>query len=148
MDTLFISSPLQIFPEAEGWPFPKYLGSCGRLIVSTSTRPLKEFYSVSPDVAADLALQLLAIIDSMMNNDLNYHFYFTHIDADTFGVFTNGYLFIRDASRLGITDVQEGTQLHFSHHISRECNKAGRKIDVIHQLLLFLASSIYKQLVK
>ncbi|XP_060090163.1 divergent protein kinase domain 2B [Heteronotia binoei] len=102
---------LQIFPEAEGWPFPKYLGSCGRLIVTTSTRPLKEFYSVSPDVAADLALQLLAIIDSMMNNDLNYYFYFTHVDADTFGVFTNGYLFIRDASRLGIIDMQEGTAL-------------------------------------
>ncbi|KAL8190443.1 UNVERIFIED_CONTAM: hypothetical protein K2H54_054162 [Gekko kuhli] len=111
MDNFFISSPLQIFPEAEGWPFPKYLGSCGRLIVSTSTRPLKEFYSVSPDVAADLALQLLAVIDSMMNNDLNYYFYFTHVDADTFGVFTNGYLFIRDASRLGIIDMQEVTTL-------------------------------------
>ncbi|XP_054831025.1 divergent protein kinase domain 2B isoform X2 [Eublepharis macularius] len=102
---------LQIFPEAEGWPFPKYLGSCGRLIVSISTRSLKEFYTVSSDVAADLALQLLAIIDSMMNNDLNYYFYFTHVDADTFGVFNNGHLFIRDASTLGIIDMQEGTPL-------------------------------------
>ncbi|XP_077198970.1 divergent protein kinase domain 2B isoform X2 [Paroedura picta] len=102
---------LQIFPEAEGWPFPKYLGSCGRLIVNTNTRPLKEFYSVSLDVAADLVLQLLATINFMTNNDLNYYFYFTHVDADTFGVFTNGYLFIRDASRLGIIDLQEGTAL-------------------------------------
>uniref|UniRef100_A0A670I0H4 Divergent protein kinase domain 2B n=1 Tax=Podarcis muralis TaxID=64176 RepID=A0A670I0H4_PODMU len=101
----------RIFPGAEGWPFPKYLGSCGRLIVTTSTRPLKEFYGSSSDVAADLALQLLAIINSMRNNDLNYLFYFTHVDAGTFGVFNSGHLFIRDASTLGVIDKQEGKQL-------------------------------------
>ncbi|XP_063160469.1 divergent protein kinase domain 2B [Candoia aspera] len=102
---------LQIFPGAEGWPFPKYLGSCGRLIVTTSTRPLKEFYGSSSVVTADLALQLLTIIDFMMNNDLNYFFYFTHVDADTFGVFNNGQLFIQDASMLGVIDKQEGRDL-------------------------------------
>ncbi|XP_003218989.2 divergent protein kinase domain 2B [Anolis carolinensis] len=101
---------LQIFPGAEGWPFPKYLGSCGRLIVTTSTRPLKAFYGTVPEVAADLALQLLAILESMANNDLNYFFYFTHVDAGTFGVFSDGHLFIRDASTLGIIDKQEGSQ--------------------------------------
>lgn len=101
----------QIFPGAEGWPFPKYLGSCGRLIVTASTRPLKEFYGSSSDVTADLALQLLTIIDFMMNNDLNYFFYFTHVDADTFGVFNNGQLFIQDASMLGVIDKQEGIQM-------------------------------------
>uniref|UniRef100_A0A8D0GKC0 Divergent protein kinase domain 2B n=1 Tax=Sphenodon punctatus TaxID=8508 RepID=A0A8D0GKC0_SPHPU len=100
---------LQIFPGAEGWPFPKYLGSCGRLIVAASTRPLKEFYSSPSDVATDLALQLLSIIDSMRNNDLNYLFYFTRVDAGTFGIFNNGHLFIRDASTLGIIDKQEGS---------------------------------------
>lgn len=63
-------------------------------------------------MATDLALQLLAIVDSMRNNDLNYLFYFTHVDAGTFGVFNNGHLFIRDASTLGVIDKQEGTQLH------------------------------------
>ncbi|XP_038238710.1 divergent protein kinase domain 2B isoform X1 [Dermochelys coriacea] len=102
---------LQIFPEAEGWPFPKYLGSCGRLIVTASTRPLKEFYSSPPEVAADLALQLLSIVNSMRNNDMNYFFYFVHVDAGTFGIFNNGLLFIRDASTLGIIDKQEGLQM-------------------------------------
>ncbi|KAJ7320627.1 hypothetical protein JRQ81_020138 [Phrynocephalus forsythii] len=102
---------LQIFPGAEGWPFPKYLGSCGRLIVTTSTRPLKEFYGVSSDVAVDLALQLLAVLDSIVNNDLGYFFYFTQVDAGTFGVFSDGRLFIRDASMLGVIDKQEGIQL-------------------------------------
>nr|XP_060626224.1 divergent protein kinase domain 2B isoform X2 [Anolis sagrei ordinatus] len=101
---------VQIFPGAEGWPFPKYLGSCGRLIVTTSTRPLKAFYGTTPEVAADLALQLLAILESMANNDLSYFFYFTHVDTGTFGVFSDGHLFIRDASTLGVIDKQEGSQ--------------------------------------
>ncbi|KAK1195598.1 DIK2B kinase, partial [Pygoscelis papua] len=102
---------LQIFPDVEGWPFPRYLGSCGRLVVSASTRPLRDFYGAAPEVAADLALQLLAVLRSMGTNDLNYFFYFTHVDAGTFGVFSNGHLFIRDASMLGIIDKEEGSQL-------------------------------------
>ncbi|XP_006724622.1 divergent protein kinase domain 2B isoform X2 [Homo sapiens] len=72
---------VQIFPGAEGWPLPKYLGSCGRFLVSTSTRPLQEFYDAPPDQAADLAYQLLGVLESLRSNDLNYFFYFTHIDA-------------------------------------------------------------------
>ncbi|XP_009573210.1 PREDICTED: deleted in autism-related protein 1 [Fulmarus glacialis] len=102
---------LQIFPDVEGWPFPRYLGSCGRLVVSASTRPLRDFYGAAPEVAADLALQLLAVLRSMGTNDLNYFFFFTHVDAGTFGVFSNGHLFIRDASTLGIIDKEEGSQL-------------------------------------
>nr|XP_009508254.1 PREDICTED: deleted in autism-related protein 1 [Phalacrocorax carbo] len=102
---------LQIFPDVEGWPFPRYLGSCGRLVVSASTRPLRDFYGAAPEVAADLALQLLTVLRSMGTNDLNYFFYFTHVDAGTFGVFSNGHLFIRDASMLGIIDKEEGSQL-------------------------------------
>ncbi|KFR08456.1 Deleted in autism-related protein 1, partial [Opisthocomus hoazin] len=76
-----------------------------------STRPLRDFYGAAPEVAADLALQLLAVLRSMGTNDLNYFFYFTHVDAGTFGVFSNGHLFIRDASALGIIDKEEGSQL-------------------------------------
>ncbi|XP_029786211.1 divergent protein kinase domain 2B [Suricata suricatta] len=101
---------LQIFPGAEGWPLPKYLGSCGRFLVSTSTSPLKEFYGAAPDQAADLAYQLLGVLESLRNNDLNYFFYFTHVDAGMFGIFNNGHLFIRDASALGVIDRQEGSQ--------------------------------------
>ncbi|KAH0624788.1 hypothetical protein JD844_032589 [Phrynosoma platyrhinos] len=101
---------VMIFPGAEGWPFPKYLGSCGWLIVTISTKPLKSFYGASSDVAADLALQLLAVLESMKSNDLNYFFYFTRVDAGMFGVFSDGHLFIRDASTLGVIDKQEGSQ--------------------------------------
>nr|XP_019811580.1 PREDICTED: deleted in autism-related protein 1 isoform X2 [Bos indicus] len=101
---------VRIFPGAEGWPLPKYLGSCGRFLVSTSTSPLQEFYGAPPDQAADLAYQLLGVLESLRSNDLNYFFYFTHVDADMFGIFNNGHLFIRDASALGVIDRQEGSQ--------------------------------------
>lgn len=100
---------LQIFPGAEGWPLPKYLGSCGRFLVSTSTSPLREFYAAPPDQAADLAHQLLRILESLQSNDLNYFLYFTRVDASMFGIFNNGHLFIRDASALGVIDRQEGS---------------------------------------
>ncbi|XP_059943959.1 divergent protein kinase domain 2B [Mesoplodon densirostris] len=101
---------LQIFPGAEGWPLPKYLGSCGRFLVSTSTSPLQEFYGAPADQSADLAYQLLGVLESLRSNDLNYFFYFTHVDVDMFGIFNNGHLFIRDASALGVIDRQEGSQ--------------------------------------
>nr|DBA34057.1 TPA: hypothetical protein GDO54_001661 [Pyxicephalus adspersus] len=97
---------LQIFPGAEGWPFPKYLGSCGRLYVSTSTHPLISYNNSAPEIAADLVYQLLQTIQHLSNNDLKYFFYFTHIDGDTFGTFSDGRLFIRDTSNLGIIDLQ------------------------------------------
>ncbi|XP_069801247.1 divergent protein kinase domain 2B [Dendropsophus ebraccatus] len=98
---------LQIFPRAEGWPFSKYLGSCGRLFVSTTTHLLTSFNITSSDVAADLAYQLLQIIHLLSTNDLSYFFYFTSIDETTFGIFSDGRLFIRNTSKMGIIDKQQ-----------------------------------------
>ncbi|XP_069492593.1 divergent protein kinase domain 2B isoform X1 [Ambystoma mexicanum] len=111
---------LQIFPGGEGWPFSKYLGSCGRLIVSASTVPLKEFYSATAEVAADLGYQLLRIIDTMRTNDMDYLFYFTHIGKDTFGTFSDGHLFIKDASSLGVIDRQQGYPKSSHQHYQKD----------------------------
>ena len=36
---------LQTFQQADGWPFPKYYGACGRyVVVENAGRPLTEFY--------------------------------------------------------------------------------------------------------
>ncbi|XP_069492594.1 divergent protein kinase domain 2B isoform X2 [Ambystoma mexicanum] len=111
---------VQIFPGGEGWPFSKYLGSCGRLIVSASTVPLKEFYSATAEVAADLGYQLLRIIDTMRTNDMDYLFYFTHIGKDTFGTFSDGHLFIKDASSLGVIDRQQGYPKSSHQHYQKD----------------------------
>lgn len=32
-DLLFIFSLSKAFPKSEGWPFPEYIGACGRVVV-------------------------------------------------------------------------------------------------------------------
>lgn len=103
---------LQIFPRAEGWPFSKYLGSCGRLFVSTSTNALTSFNISGSDMAADLGYQLLQILQHLSANDLNYFFYFTSVDGNTFGIFSDGRLFIRDTSKMGIIDKQHKQSMY------------------------------------
>ncbi|KAM3910421.1 divergent protein kinase domain 2B [Leptodactylus fuscus] len=103
---------LQIFPRAEGWPFSNYLGSCGRLFMSTSTQALTSFNISGSEVAADIAYQLLKIIQHLSDNDLNYFFYFTSIDGSTFGIFSDGRLFIRDTSKMGIIDKQQEKSMY------------------------------------
>ncbi|XP_006638997.1 divergent protein kinase domain 2B [Lepisosteus oculatus] len=99
---------LQIFPGSEGWPFPKYYGSCGRVIVTTSTNPIKQFYSAAFEARADVAYQLLSITQSLRTNGFNYVLYYTSVSEDMFGTFEDGRLFITDASTIGVIDKQEG----------------------------------------
>ena len=36
----------QIFPQSDGWPFPRYIGACGRIVVEEDVGPpLLDFYS-------------------------------------------------------------------------------------------------------
>ncbi|KAK1169758.1 divergent protein kinase domain 2B [Acipenser oxyrinchus oxyrinchus] len=99
---------LQIFPGTEGWPFVRYYGSCGRMMVSASTNPIRQFYGSSPETTADLAYQLLHVTQSLRTNGLNYHLYYTGVRDDMFGMFEDGRLFITDASTIGVIDKQEG----------------------------------------
>ncbi|XP_041066595.1 divergent protein kinase domain 2B [Carcharodon carcharias] len=107
---------LQLFPGAEGWPFVRYFGSCGRVIVTPWINPIREFYNASLEIAADIAHQLLQITHSLRNNDLNYFFYYTSIHDDMFGTFEDGRLYITDTSTIGIIDKQEDKA--FVHEIS------------------------------
>ncbi|MBN3288576.1 DIA1R protein, partial [Polyodon spathula] len=99
---------LQIFPGTEGWPFVRYYGSCGRMMVSTSTKPIRQSYGSSSETTADLAYQLLHVTQSLRTNGLNFLLYYTRVTDDMFGTFEDGRLFITDASTIGVIDKQEG----------------------------------------
>ncbi|XP_072369932.1 divergent protein kinase domain 2B [Scyliorhinus torazame] len=101
---------LQLFPGTEGWPFVRYFGSCGRVIVTSWMNPIKKFYNASLEVTADIAYQLLKITHSLRNNDLNYFFYYTSVHDNMFGSFEDGRLYITDASGIGIIDKQENKE--------------------------------------
>ncbi|XP_061090569.1 divergent protein kinase domain 2B [Conger conger] len=99
---------LQMFPGTEGWPFPRYYGSCGRMMVCASTRPIRNAYSSTFKTRADIAFQLLHITQGLSSNSLQFLLYYTRVTEDMFATFEDGKLFIVDASTIGIIDLLEG----------------------------------------
>ncbi|KAJ8247023.1 hypothetical protein GJAV_G00257890 [Gymnothorax javanicus] len=99
---------LQMFPGTEGWPFPKYYGACGRMMVWASTRPLKNIYGSALETRADIAYQLLHVTQGLSSNSLRFLLYYTRVYEDMFATFEDGKLFIVDASTIGIIDLLEG----------------------------------------
>lgn len=77
----------QTFPQSEGWPFPKYVGACGRFVaVESGYRPLHEFYEAAWSDRANLALKLLLIAKKFTDNKSQYGLYWTDISYATFAV--------------------------------------------------------------
>ncbi|TSL16043.1 Deleted in autism-related protein 1 [Bagarius yarrelli] len=99
---------LQMFPGNEGWPFPRYHGSCGRLMMWAGCRPLRSLYPSSLAQRSDAAYQILHITQSLASNSLHFHLYYTSVSEDMFGIAEDGRHFITDASIIGIIDLQEG----------------------------------------
>ncbi|KAF4086913.1 hypothetical protein AMELA_G00089780 [Ameiurus melas] len=99
---------LQMFPSTEGWPFPRYHGSCGRLMVWAGCRPLWSLYPLPLTHRSDAAYQILHITQTLASNSLHFHLYYTSVSEDIFGIAEDRRLFIMDASTIGIIDLQEG----------------------------------------
>ncbi|KAG2457066.1 DIA1R protein, partial [Polypterus senegalus] len=118
---------LQIFPGKEGWPFPRYHGSCGRMMVTAGTEPLRRYYGAPLETVADLAYQLLHITEFLRENGLSYLLYYTAVSADMFGTFEDGRLFITDASTIGVIDKQEGSWMPV---LSASDTRLGPNLDV------------------
>ncbi|XP_026861010.2 divergent protein kinase domain 2B [Electrophorus electricus] len=98
----------QMFPGTEGWPFPRYHGSCGRLVVWAASRPLTGLYASPLVRRADAAYQLLHTTQSLASNSLRFNLYYTRVSPTTFGITEDGRLSIMDASNIGIIDLQDG----------------------------------------
>ena len=77
----------QTFPQSEGWPFPAYVGACGRfVVVESGYRPLREFYDAAWSIRANLALKLLLIAKKFTDNKSQYGLYWTDVSDASFGV--------------------------------------------------------------
>ncbi len=99
---------LQMFPGTEGWPFLRYHGSCGRMMVWAGSKPLRSLFSSPLERRADIAYQLLHITQSLSSNSLQFSLFFTSLSEDMFGTLDDNRVFIVDASTIGIIDLQEG----------------------------------------
>ena len=96
---------IQSFPPSEGWPFPKYLGACGRYIVEEYVGESLETYFYSPwEERIDLAYQLLKIADLFTDNKSGYALYLGTVDYDSFAVNTEGKVIVTDLGNMLVVD--------------------------------------------
>ncbi|XP_072180532.1 divergent protein kinase domain 2A-like [Diadema setosum] len=95
----------KIFPNGEGWPFPVYLGACGRFTVQEyGGQTLSHFYSFKFGTRAALAVQALNIATELSENREDFALYLTDVSSDNFSVSNKGELLIIDAENIIVVD--------------------------------------------
>lgn len=98
---------LQTFPPSDGWPFPEYLGSCGRLFVVTDAGvPLSKFYGTSWLQRTNLAYQLMKLVDHLTTNREEFAMYLTDVTYDSFAVGTDGTIRVVNLKDVIVVDKQ------------------------------------------
>ncbi|XP_054713083.1 divergent protein kinase domain 2A-like [Uloborus diversus] len=96
---------LQAFPQIEGWPFPYYHGSCGRIIIEEYVGRSLANYEDSPwEQRVDVAYQLLQISQMLTENNLDFALYMTDVNMDNFAVRPDGTVLLIDVENIVIVD--------------------------------------------
>jgi len=89
----------------ESWPFPQYLGACGRFIVETfEGTTLQSALSETWEIRVDVSLQLLRIADHLSQSQLGFAFYLTDVSMDNFAINNDGKVIIIDLENIIIVD--------------------------------------------
>ncbi|KAI8496315.1 hypothetical protein Bbelb_261560 [Branchiostoma belcheri] len=92
------------------WPFPQYLGACGRVIFVENGGKLLDASLGSPwKVKANLALQLLDMIDAFRNGDPDWIVMFLDFRFENFAVDRNGRLNLIDFDEVVLVDRNESS---------------------------------------
>lgn len=96
---------LQTFPSSEGWPFPAYIGACGRfIVVENCGQSLKDFYNAPIEKRADIAYQVLKIAEILTDNPHGYAIYWTELKANDFVVDKYGQVKFVDLNNVVVVD--------------------------------------------
>lgn len=96
---------VKILRREDGWPVPKYLGSCGRTIVSEYCgEMLTDRAQDAWHVRAYIAYQLLSAAFNFTYNHPLFSFYFTDIIPDNVGVTSAGEVCFFDLENIIIVE--------------------------------------------
>ncbi|XP_045201226.2 divergent protein kinase domain 2A-like [Mercenaria mercenaria] len=96
---------LQMFPAADGWPFPEYVGACGRYVaVGNGGKQLSAFYNANWSLRADIAYQLMKIAEMLTNNKADFALYLTDVIDDNFAVDADGNVTVIDLEDVLVVD--------------------------------------------
>lgn len=95
----------QTFPKLEGWPFPRYVGACGRFVMTESLgMPLDNFYGMPFKIRATFALKLLGIARQFTENESQYALYWTELSYSSFLVDKTGDVLVSDGRHISVVD--------------------------------------------
>lgn len=96
---------LQMFPAGSGWPFPEYIGACGRYVaVKYCGQPLSKFYRANWPKRVNIAYQLMKIAEELTNNKADFALYLTDVNDDNFAVDDHGKVTIIDLKDVLVVD--------------------------------------------
>lgn len=95
----------QTFPKQDGWPFPKYIGSCGRFVMTEyAGRPLYDFYGMPFKIRAKFALRLLSIARQLTDDRSQFALYWTRLSYASFAVDEAGDVVVVDGQNVLVVD--------------------------------------------
>lgn len=95
--TLMINQQPIVFQMFPGWPFPRYIGACGRFVMTEDVgRPLSDFYTMPWKIRAKFALRLLNIAQKLTDNDAQFSLYWTDVGYASFHVDETGEVYVVD----------------------------------------------------
>lgn len=113
----------QIIPREEGWPVPRYVGACGRVVVEEYVgETLTSFWNAPWLSRAGFALRLLAAADNFTNSHKDFRFYLTDVSPDNVAVGASGDVYFVDLENVVILDKNtpnEGESVHLRRSVRR-----------------------------
>ncbi|KAK2582512.1 hypothetical protein KPH14_004810 [Odynerus spinipes] len=102
---------LQILSAKEGWPVPKYLGSCGRVIVEEYVGlPIADYYNAPWIYRAKIALSLLNAVEMFTFKWKDFGFYLTDVSADNIAISSDGVAKFIDLENVIVVDINSVTK--------------------------------------
>ncbi|XP_078583836.1 divergent protein kinase domain 2A-like [Branchiostoma floridae x Branchiostoma japonicum] len=103
------------------WPFPKFYGACGRVIVvEHAGRTLDTFIDSPWKVRADIAVQLLQLVDTLRQMDPDWILFSLDVTFQNFAVDSRGRVRLIDFDDVLVID----RQTVVNHHEQKEtCNE-------------------------
>ncbi|XP_035692279.1 divergent protein kinase domain 2A-like [Branchiostoma floridae] len=89
------------------WPFPKYYGACGRVVVlQHAGRTLDAFLDSPWEHRANIAVQLLQIVDTLREKDPDWILFFLDVSMEDFAVDRSGRVRLIDFEDVMVIDRQ------------------------------------------
>ncbi|XP_066274579.1 divergent protein kinase domain 2A-like [Branchiostoma lanceolatum] len=87
------------------WPFPKFYGACGRVIVVEHAGGTLDTFMDSPwEVRADIAVQLLQLIGTLLEKDPDWVLFFVDVSLQNFAVDSRGWVRLIDLDDVMVID--------------------------------------------